>query len=90
MRKFCTKSGQWSDIKELNSQLESIAQSFNQNDEKVEKLKRKSMISKHNHQVENAQNSLTENRSQWESHAPYILEQIATVDESRLSILKTL
>lgn len=77
LRKFCTRSGQWSDFRELNNQLEIIAQNFSHTD------KKKSILPKHHHQGENA-----ETRSQWENQAPYILEQIGTIDESRLGILK--
>lgn len=85
LRYFCAKSPQWADMKVLHDELDTLSHSFKVNDDKLDKLRKK----KHG-QTEAQQHSLDEVRAQWESQAPYILEQAEVIDESRLGYLKNL
>lgn len=88
LRSFCTHSEQWPSIIGFSENLDTLAHTFSNNDEKVEKLRKKTQTSRHHQLVENAQHSLDELRSQWESQAPFILEQIEIIDKARLGFLK--
>lgn len=64
---------QWEDMKTLHKELETLAHTFQSNDDKLRK--------KNKHPDD-------ETRAQWESQAPYLLEQTEVIDESRLGYLK--
>ncbi|KAF5093411.1 hypothetical protein D0Z00_004074 [Geotrichum galactomycetum] len=64
---------QWEDMKTLHKELETLAHTYQSNDDKLRKK------SKHPDD---------ETRAQWESQAPYLLEQSEVIDESRLGYLK--
>lgn len=76
LRRYCSsKSPQWMDMKVLQDELETLGQNFKNS---VDQRKKK-----HGDSPE-------EVRAQWENQAPYILEQVETIDESRLGHLKNL
>lgn len=64
---------QWEDMKTLHRELETLAHTYQSNDDKLRK--------KNKHPDD-------ETRAQWESQAPYLLEQSEIIDESRLGYLK--
>lgn len=69
LRQYTTRSAQWADMKVLQSELETLANTVK--------------LDKHRNTRAN-----DENRVQWESQAPFLLEQAETIDESRLGYLK--
>lgn len=75
LRRFCVKSPQWADMKVLHGELETLGQLFKNSESGNKK--------RHGDSPE-------EVRQQWENQAPYILEQVETIDESRLGHLKNL
>lgn len=75
LRRYCAKSPQWMDMKVLQDELETLGQNF------------KNSV---DHRKKKHGDSPEEVRSQWENQAPYILEQVETIDESRLGHLKNL
>ena len=86
IRQF-VKTTQWTDVKGLHDMFDSLAESYSSYEQQLEKLHRKP--GKNQQQMNIAQHSLDETRSQWESQAPYVLEQIQTADEGRLAYLKS-
>lgn len=79
------KSAEWLDTRMLEDELEKLGNAYKSHDETVEKLRRKSP----SRQTEVAQQSLGQIRVQWESQAPYIVDQVEAIDERRLGQIKT-
>lgn len=83
LRQF-NKSPPWGDAKVLHSEFDSLAHSLQSQSDKVDKLIRKPA----KQQLDVAQRLLEDLRAQWENQAPYIMDQIETIDENRLGHIK--
>lgn len=79
-------ASQWKDLKEMQQGLSSMASKVMHSEESYDKLRKKS--GGRQDKTEHAQVQLAEDRSQWENQAPYILEQVESMDEARLVLLK--
>lgn len=79
-------ANQWKDLKEMQQGLSSMASKVMHSEESYDKLRKKS--GGRQDKTEHAQVQLAEDRSQWENQAPYILEQVESMDQARLVLLK--
>jgi hypothetical protein len=83
---FTTKNKQWSDVRQLHSQLSEVAQTIEYNQEKLDKYA--NTPNKSLDKQEKYQTALQNANATWDSQAPYVFEVFENTDFSRLEFLR--
>jgi F-BAR domain only protein len=87
LRQFATKNQQMLGVSTVQGNLASIAKDFDAAQKKSEKLKDKAGRTS-SRQAANTNAALDDASQQWESQAPYVFEQLQTLDETRIDHLR--
>jgi F-BAR domain only protein len=85
LRQFATKNREMQSMTTIQGNLTAIAKDFESAQKKVEKLRDKSGRPD---RVANASSSVDDASQQWESQAPYVFEQLQSLDETRVNFLR--
>lgn len=83
---YTTKNTNWSEIRNMHSNLSEIAQNIEFSQEKVDKYNENP--SKHQDKLLKYQNSLASSNQAWDSQAPYVFEAFESTDYERLQFLR--
>jgi F-BAR domain only protein len=87
LRQFASKNRDMQGISTVQGNLAAIAKEFDSAQKKADKLKDKT--GKHSSaRAANASSSVDDANQQWETQAPYVFEQLQSLDESRLNHLR--
>jgi F-BAR domain only protein len=85
LRQFATKNREMQSMTTIQGNLTAIAKDFESAQKKAEKLRDKSGRPD---RVANASSSVDDASQQWESQAPYVFEQLQSLDETRVNFLR--
>jgi F-BAR domain only protein len=85
LRQFATKNREMQSMTTVQGNLAAIAKDFESAQKKAEKLRDKSGRPD---RVANASSSVDDASQQWESQAPYVFEQLQSLDEARVNFLR--
>ena len=86
LRQFAVKNRDMQSMSTIQGNLASIAKDYDGAQKKAEKLQDSSNPDK----VANATTGVDDARQQWESQAPYVFEQLQSLDETRCNHLRDL
>ena len=86
LRQFAVKNRDMQSMSTIQGNLASIARDYDGAQKKAEKLQDSSNPDK----VANATSGVDDARQQWESQAPYVFEQLQSLDETRCNHLRDL
>jgi hypothetical protein len=85
LRQFATKNREMQSVTTIQGNLAAIAKDFDNAQKKAEKLRERSGRPD---KVAHASSNADEASQQWESQAPYIFEQLQSLDETRVNFLR--
>jgi F-BAR domain only protein len=85
LRQFATKNREMQSMTTIQGNLAAIAKDFDSAQKKAEKLRDKSGRAD---RFANASSNADEASLQWESQAPYVFEQLQSLDETRVNFLR--
>jgi hypothetical protein len=85
LRQFATKNREMQSMATTQGNLAAIAKDFESAQKKAEKLRDKSGKAD---KVAHASSSVEDASQQWESQAPYVFEQLQSLDETRVNFLR--
>lgn len=85
LRQFATKNREMQSMATIQGNLAAIAKDFDSAQKKAEKLREKSGRPD---KVANASSNVDDASQQWESQAPYVFEQLQSLDETRVNFLR--
>ncbi|KMQ46214.1 hypothetical protein HL42_3113 [Trichophyton rubrum] len=86
LREYETKNADMKSMITIQNDLASLAKTLEAAQKKLDKLKDKGP--KHASKVPSAQAAVDDARAQWQSRAPFVLEQLQAVDEHRVNHLR--
>jgi hypothetical protein len=87
LRQFATKNREMQSMATIQGSLAAIAKDFDSAQKKADKLREKSGRPD---KVANASSNVDDASQQWESQAPYVFEQLQSLDETRVNFLRDL
>ncbi|KAI5797694.1 Muniscin C-terminal mu homology domain-containing protein [Geopyxis carbonaria] len=87
IREFASRNGDWSAMKSLETNLNSVAKSIESTEERAEKLRKRGTKAKAQ-QVAEAATAVTNAFAEWDSQAPFVFEKLQAADESRCNNLR--
>ena len=85
LRQFATKNREMQSMSTIQGNLAAIAKDFESAQKKAEKLREKSGRPD---KVASASSNVHDASQQWESQAPYVFEQLQSLDETRVNFLR--
>ena len=85
LRQFAAKNREMQSMTTIQGNLAAIAKDFDNAQKKAEKLRDKGGRTD---RAANATSSVDDASQQWESQAPYVFEQLQSLDESRVNFLR--
>ena len=87
LRQFATKNREMTSISTIQGNLASIAKDFDNAQKKADKLRDKSGRGSAD-RLAHVSSNVDEASQQWESQAPYVFEQLQSLDETRVNHLR--
>jgi hypothetical protein len=85
LRQFATKNREMQSMATIQGNLAAVAKDFDSAQKKAEKLREKSGRPD---KVANASSNVDDASQQWETQAPYVFEQLQSLDETRVNFLR--
>ena len=85
LRQFAAKNREMQSMTTIQGNLTAIAKDFDNAQKKAEKIRDKSGKAD---RVANATSSVDDASQQWDSQAPYVFEQLQSLDETRVNFLR--